>query len=342
MQPTEKSVTALLLGQAIGFLQFKAFGENYTSFRKDIDGFVREIGFEVTLPDTYEQYLQKENELIREMRNHIEHERKQLGGDVYVLPIWILGRILLPMVVNWALKGELTEEYTALFGGVLSELDISDEFEDLKSAVQLETEWLRERADLAEGAVSISDCGQATTRLVTRVFTLWGLGKKFDTQMHFSKAPFYSVFISYSTVDQEFCDRIYEALSDAGVRMWYAPHDIQPGQKIHSQVRRAIQRQDKLLIAISDASMSSEWVQTELYHARQREVAEKNQLLFPVSLVPYEKLKEWSAFDADTGRDMAREIREYYIPDFSNWKDEKAFSESVGRLIESLVETEET
>ena len=339
MQPTGKSLAALQLGQALGFLQFKAFGESYNEFRKDIHKFIRELGLELTLPETYEDYLQQEDELIRVMRDHVNHERIQLGGDVYVLTFFILGRILLPLVVHSTLNGELAEEYMMLLGATLTDLDIKDEFEDLKSSVQLEMEWLKQRADIVGGTISITDSGKATIRLLTRIMTLWETTKKFDIQVQFSKTPFFSVFISYSTSDQEFCDKLYMALSEAGVRVWYAPHDIKPGQKIHFQVRSAIQHQDKLLIVLSESSMSSEWVQTELYHARQREAKEKKQVLFPISLVSYERIKEWSAFDADTGRDMAREIREYYIPSFNNWKDENAFSDSVSRLVNALVET---
>jgi hypothetical protein len=55
----------------------------------------------------------------------------------------------------------------------------------------------------------------------------------------------------------------------------------------------------------------------------------------PISLVPYDRIKEWQASD-DTGKDSAREIREYFIPDFCNRKDhdsyQKAFSEVVRDL----------
>ena len=71
--------------------------------------------------------------------------------------------------------------------------------------------------------------------------------------------------------------------------------------------------------------MNSEWVKTEIANARQREEREKRQMLFPISLEPSEKVKEWKAFDADTGKDSAREIREYFIPDFSNWKDHDSY-----------------
>ena len=38
--------------------------------------------------------------------------------------------------------------------------------------------------------------------------------------------------------------------------------------------------------------------------------------LFPISLVDFRTVREWTAFDADTGKDMGREVREYFVPDF--------------------------
>ena len=74
---------------------------------------------------------------------------------------------------------------------------------------------------------------------------------------------------------------------------------------------------DRLLLILSPASMSSEWVATEIAKACKRELREKRQMLFPVRLVEYEVIRGWEAIDADTGKDSAREIREYFIPDFS-------------------------
>ena len=64
--------------------------------------------------------------------------------------------------------------------------------------------------------------------------------------------------------------------------------------------------------------------------------AEKRRLLFPVRLVDYETIKAWECFDADTARDLATEIREYYIPDFTTWKDHDAFEAAVARLLRDL------
>jgi hypothetical protein len=37
-----------------------------------------------------------------------------------------------------------------------------------------------------------------------------------------------------------------------------------------------------------------------------------------------------------TGKDSAREIREYFIPDFSNWKNHDSYQEAFQRLISDL------
>ena len=131
---------------------------------------------------------------------------------------------------------------------------------------------------------------------------------------------FYSCFISYSTKDQSFADRLHADLQNKGVRCWFAPHDIQGGKKIHEQIDEAIRVYDRLLLILSAHSMNSEWVKTEIAKARKRERLENRRMLFPIRLVDFATLRDWECFDGDTGKDSAREIREYFIPDFSEWK----------------------
>jgi hypothetical protein len=147
---------------------------------------------------------------------------------------------------------------------------------------------------------------------------------------------FNSVFISYSTKDQPFADRLYTDLQARGVRCWFAPHDIQGGRKIHEQLDEAIRMYDKLLLVLSDASMNSNWVKTEIANTRAREQQQNRQMLFPITLVPFERVRRWKLFDADTGIDSAREIREYFIPDFSNWKDHDSYQRAFERLVRGL------
>src|ERR1035437_8799486 len=147
---------------------------------------------------------------------------------------------------------------------------------------------------------------------------------------------FYSCFISYSTLDQDFADRLYADLQNKGVRCWFAPHNAQSGKKLHEQIDEAIRVYDRLLLILSPASMNSEWVKTEIAKARKREMQEKRRILFPVRLVSFNLLHDWECFDGDTGKDSAREIREYYVPDFSNWRDHDTYKTEFQRLIRDL------
>jgi hypothetical protein len=63
---------------------------------------------------------------------------------------------------------------------------------------------------------------------------------------------------------------------------------------------------------------------------------EKRRMLFPVRLVHFETLGGWEYFDADIGKDSAREVREYFIPDFSEWKNHDAYQKAFGELMKGL------
>jgi len=147
---------------------------------------------------------------------------------------------------------------------------------------------------------------------------------------------FYSCFISYSTRDEEFARRLYSRMRDEKLRVWFAPEEMKGGQKLYEQIERAIQLHDRLLLVLSESSMQSEWVINEIQRARETEMKEGRRKLFPISIVEFEKVKAWRRFDADTGKDLAKEVREYFIPDFSNWKEHGAFEKAFERLLRDL------
>jgi hypothetical protein len=147
---------------------------------------------------------------------------------------------------------------------------------------------------------------------------------------------FYSCFISYSTQDVEFATRLHSKMREKGLRVWFAPEDIESGKKIHEQIDRAIQVHDRLLLVLSEHSMSSNWVRDEIRRARRAELKENRRKLFPIRLVEFKTLEDWECFDADVGKDSAVEIREYFIPDFSNWKDHDSFEAAFARLLNDL------
>jgi hypothetical protein len=104
------------------------------------------------------------------------------------------------------------------------------------------------------------------------------------------------------------------------------------GRIIHTLIRVY----DKLLIVLSETSLQSEWVMTELRKARKAERQSGKRKLFPVRLVDFETLRDWECFDADSGKDLAVELREYFIPDFSHWKEHDRFEVAFPRLLQDL------
>jgi len=147
---------------------------------------------------------------------------------------------------------------------------------------------------------------------------------------------FSSCFLSHSSHDEEFAQKLAARLRGEGVPVWYAPEDIRPGEKIYDQVKKAISTFDRLLVVLSEASMNSGWVKTELASALARERREGGRVLFPVSLVPINVIRQWECFDSDTGIDIAKELRSYHIPDFSNWQDPTAFEQQVSKVTQAL------
>jgi uncharacterized protein YjbI with pentapeptide repeats len=147
---------------------------------------------------------------------------------------------------------------------------------------------------------------------------------------------FQSCFISYSTRDQDFANRLHTDLQNHGVRCWFAPHAAQGGTKLYDQIDQAISIHDRLLLIISPSSMKSAWVKTEIANARRQELAKRRRVLFPISLVPFNKIRSWQQFNADIGEDTAKEIREFHIPDFSGWRNPTFYEQSLERLLRDL------
>jgi hypothetical protein len=150
---------------------------------------------------------------------------------------------------------------------------------------------------------------------------------------------FYSCFISYSHKDEDFSRRLHSRMTNENLRVWYAPEDMQGGKKLHDQIFLAIRVYDKLLLVLSENSIRSEWVITEIRSARKVEREENRRKLFPIRLVDLDTICKWECFDADSGKDLAVELREFYIPDFSNWKDYDAFEAEFAKLLRALKAT---
>jgi hypothetical protein len=151
---------------------------------------------------------------------------------------------------------------------------------------------------------------------------------------------YYSCFISYSSKDKEAVRRLYADLQDNGVRCWLDEHDMKGGKKTYLQIDEAIRIHDRVLLVLSENSIKSEWVMTEIRKALALAKSKGQDVLFPIRLVDMDKIKAWECFDSDTGVDLAKKVRDYFIPDFQNWKDHSSYKQSFERLLGDLKSTD--
>lgn len=147
---------------------------------------------------------------------------------------------------------------------------------------------------------------------------------------------FYSLFISHSSRNKDFAQKLHDDLQANGVRCWLDNEDMKGGRKLEEQIDKAIRSHERMLLVISPESIASPWVSTEIAKARKIEDEEGRQVLFPIRLCGMEEIKKWKEFDADIGKDSAKEIREYMIPDFSDWKNPASYQKAFEKLLRDL------
>lgn len=139
---------------------------------------------------------------------------------------------------------------------------------------------------------------------------------------------FYSCFISYSSKDREFAGRLYADLQSKGVRCWFAPEDLRIGGNFRQRIDESISLFDKLLLVLSEHSISSSWVEDEVESALEQERNQTKLVLFPIRIddAVVNTQKAWAA--------SLR--RQRHIGDFTGWKDHDTYQRSFERLQRDL------
>jgi len=139
---------------------------------------------------------------------------------------------------------------------------------------------------------------------------------------------YFSCFISYSTKDQDFADRIHADLQNKGVRCWFAPHDMPIGGKILDEIDAAIRLRDKVLLILSEHSIKSDWVEDEVTKAFEEERKRGQIVLFPLRL---------DDTVMDTNEAWAAKLRaQRHIGDFRHWKEHDGYTKSFQRVLRDL------
>jgi len=139
---------------------------------------------------------------------------------------------------------------------------------------------------------------------------------------------YYTCFLSYSSKDQDFVERLYTDLQIKGVRCWFAPEDLRIGEKFWHRVDESIRLYDKLLVVLSQHSVHSAWVEREVMAALEKEQNYKKLVLFPIKLD--EQVMQ-------TALPWAADIRRSrHIGDFTAWKEHDTYQTAFTRLLRDL------
>ncbi|MEA2342533.1 MAG: hypothetical protein QOF63_702 [Thermoanaerobaculia bacterium] len=139
---------------------------------------------------------------------------------------------------------------------------------------------------------------------------------------------YYSCFLSYSSKDDEFARRLYNDLQGKNVRTWFAPEDLKIGDRFRSRIDESIRIHDKLVIILSANSVNSDWVETEVASAIEREQKEGKDVLFPMAIDEegFTSKQPWAA-------DIRRKR---HIGDFRKWKSHDDYTAAFDRLVRDL------
>src|SRR5712691_13255152 len=77
-----------------------------------------------------------------------------------------------------------------------------------------------------------------------------------------------SIFISYSRTDSEFVDRLEADLQARNFRTWVDRHKLEGGQIWLDEIEKSIEQCQVLLVVLSPASVTSQYVRMEYRYAR--------------------------------------------------------------------------
>src|SRR6266487_3309089 len=139
---------------------------------------------------------------------------------------------------------------------------------------------------------------------------------------------YYTCFISYSSKDELFARRLHNDFQQEGVRCWFAPEDMDIGDKIRQRIEESIRLYDKLLLILSEHSINSSWVAYEVERALNKEPQDIPNVLYPIRVdkAILTCTEPW-VHDVKSTR---------HIGDFEHWTNPQQYEKSFRRLLRAL------
>jgi len=90
------------------------------------------------------------------------------------------------------------------------------------------------------------------------------------------------VFISHSTKDEEFVNKLRERLLESNITLFQFTTNIKPGDTILATVKEALRNSDYIIVVLSKYSVKSDWVNYEISTVLLNEISKEETLLIPI------------------------------------------------------------
>ena len=139
---------------------------------------------------------------------------------------------------------------------------------------------------------------------------------------------FYSCFISYSSQDDDFAQRLYADLQAKNVRCWKFDENAKWGEPVWGEIDTAIRHYDKLVVICSKDSLQSVPVIREIERALQKEDRENTNVLFPIIIDDY-LFEKWE-------HPRKADVVKVVAGNFRGWENHATYTKAFPRFLDAL------
>jgi hypothetical protein len=138
---------------------------------------------------------------------------------------------------------------------------------------------------------------------------------------------FYSCFISYTEKDNRLSQRLYRDLEARGVRCWRWREDSKWGHPLQTDINRALEDHEKVIVILSQHSLEAKPVLYEIEETIRREEKSRHAVLFPVRVD--DAIFAWK-------HPLQKLILTKHLANFTGWTARGGYHQAFKRLLRDL------
>lgn len=110
----------------------------------------------------------------------------------------------------------------------------------------------------------------------------------------------YDCFLSFANEDKPYARKLYQALGDAGVKVWFSGEELKLGDSIATQVNIGLSNSHYGIVLLSNYYLNKEWPRAELNALFAQYTAEDRVVILPLwHEVDYDLVREVVPLIAD-------------------------------------------